>query len=48
MLILPGEVMALGRANSIPPFLMRKLMKRMEPGASQLCRMGGQERVGII
>lgn len=47
MLVQPGEAAALGRANSSPPLSLRKLMKRREPGSSQLCKVGGQERAGI-
>lgn len=48
MLVPAGEVIVLGTASSSPPCFMRKLMKRMEPGTSQLCGRGGQERVGVI
>lgn len=48
MFVPAGEVIALGGANSRLPFLMEKLLKRMEPGISQLCGRGGQERIGAI
>lgn len=43
MLVPTGEVIALGTANSSPPYFMRKLMKRKEPGTSQLCGREGRE-----
>lgn len=45
--IQPGKAMVLGRASSSPSLIMRKLMKKVKPGFSQLCKMAGQEGVGI-
>jgi len=40
-------MMTLGRANSSLPLPTRKLMMRTDSGSSQLCKVGGQEIVGI-